>query len=329
MPATAGAAVLRDARQILHVGNWIKGGPNSSYSVDHVHPPGFPNELEAEETSPASLGVLVNRGRANIEGTIRFYAEETLAIAAADPVNPRIDLISAKRDGTLEVTTGTPAATPATPAGPADSIPLAEVAVAALAATILAADITDLRDRSWLNGGLAVQDGTLPWTALDPAPVSVGLVSATIPTSDTRRFDLALVDPNGEPIPAGTYPVDVLVETYWADPSFVIFAGGTYDNSNGATRFMDGDHMLLASGVDIVTFPDGTLENESGTQAGQGPTVGSSTGRFYGRVTATGWAVELCRNTTTTPSADLYLVVTPMVGGGPIGPGYVALVSFP
>jgi hypothetical protein len=77
------------------------------------------------------------------------------SIAAADPTNPRRDLVVARvRDAfysgatnawDLFVVTGTPAASPADPAIPNNCLVLCRVAVAANAASITNANITDLR----------------------------------------------------------------------------------------------------------------------------------------------------------------------------------------
>lgn len=86
-----------------------------------------------------------------------------LAIAAADPTNPRIDLVVAQVEDSeysgsvdqwsLTVITGTPALSPTIPSAPANSVALATVAVAGLATTITNADINDQRDLSQTTHG--------------------------------------------------------------------------------------------------------------------------------------------------------------------------------
>jgi len=76
-------------------------------------------------------------------------------ISAADPTNPRRDLVIAEvrdtlyggaaNDWRIRVVTGTPAGSPADPATPNNAIVLARVAVAAAATSITNANITDLR----------------------------------------------------------------------------------------------------------------------------------------------------------------------------------------
>lgn len=90
----------------------------------------------------------------------------TLSIGAANPSNPRIDLVvltiqdayytGAANTVVLQVIAGTPAVTPVAPTLPTMSIPLAQVAVAAGATQILNANITDVRTRAaWYEATVA------------------------------------------------------------------------------------------------------------------------------------------------------------------------------
>jgi hypothetical protein len=119
--------------------------------------PGFGNSLAVSESSPAAMSVDVATGAAYILGYFLevYSASETLAIAAADPTNPRIDRIVVRRDlasrtAELAVLTGTPAASPSAPALTQNvagtyEISIAQVRVEALATSILNAKITDER----------------------------------------------------------------------------------------------------------------------------------------------------------------------------------------
>lgn len=104
----------------------------------------------------ATGGVLVP-GSASDQGLWFVHNEGTVnvAIAAADPTNPRIDRVVVRVRDTeygdaadaadIFVVTGTPAGVPAAPATPARSYSLGTVAVAALATSITNANITDTR----------------------------------------------------------------------------------------------------------------------------------------------------------------------------------------
>ena len=93
----------------------------------------------------------------NLQGVYWVLNDATvnLAISAADPTNPRIDLVvlqvidsqygGASDTAQLAVITGTPAASPVAPAAPSNSITLAQVAVAANATSIASGNITDRR----------------------------------------------------------------------------------------------------------------------------------------------------------------------------------------
>jgi hypothetical protein len=121
------------------------------------------NELATFGDS-TGMQVKVPSGRAWLVGF--FYesdAQITLAIAAADPTNPRIDLVVLELDTTAntitaKVVTGVAAAVPVPPvltqALPTWQLPLAQVAVGAAASNITAAMVTDARP---LVGGEEVE----------------------------------------------------------------------------------------------------------------------------------------------------------------------------
>jgi len=123
-----------------------------------------PSSLAITANSPVGMSVLAASGWAAIVGTIQpnmgTYvgyndATVTLTIAAANPSNPRIDLVcmtvndsyytGATDNVVLQVITGTPASSPVAPTLPANSISLATVAVAAGALSITSGNITDQR----------------------------------------------------------------------------------------------------------------------------------------------------------------------------------------
>lgn len=126
---------------------------------------GYGGGLAVAATSPASMNVTVATGAAFIQGRMFevHTAAETLAIGAADPVNPRIDRVvvkldnsSAVRSVSLAVKAGTPAASPTPPAlqrdGTVWELSLAQVYVAAGATSISSANITDERADATLCG---------------------------------------------------------------------------------------------------------------------------------------------------------------------------------
>jgi hypothetical protein len=120
--------------------------------------------LAVTANSPVNMSVNVASGWAAVVGTIQSnmgtyvgYNDATtnLIINAANPTNPRIDLVcmtvndsfyTGSADNViLQVVAGTPAGSPVAPTLPANSISLATVAVAAGALSINSGNITDTR----------------------------------------------------------------------------------------------------------------------------------------------------------------------------------------
>jgi len=98
------------------------------------------------QASP-NLSVKVASGTARYGGAIRTIAAvDPLTVSAADPTNPRVDLVEV--DGTTGVATikaGTPAATPKPPVLTSGRLLLAFVSVAAAAANVQASNISERR----------------------------------------------------------------------------------------------------------------------------------------------------------------------------------------
>lgn len=131
------------------------------------------DELEVHESSPAAMSVRVKLGTAFVLGYFFevYSGEETLNIAAANAVNPRIDRVvvrrsMANREVTLAVLTGTPAASPVPPdltqtEGGTYEISLAQVLVPALSTSVIDSRITDERGSRAVGPDLGgVMDGT-------------------------------------------------------------------------------------------------------------------------------------------------------------------------
>ena len=119
-------------------------------------------DLQLQQTSTGAMSVTITPGWAAIvgtsattQGTYMAYndANTIVSITAANPSNPRIDLIcvtvsDAYYSGSLNqvafnVVAGTPAGSPTAPATPANSIALGQVAVGAGVTSILTANITN------------------------------------------------------------------------------------------------------------------------------------------------------------------------------------------
>jgi len=114
----------------------------------------------------ATPGIAYNHLGQRIVGT----AAAAVAIDAADPANPRWDVVVLLPAGSKAVRKGAPAASPADPALQAGDVPLARVVVAAAATEIGAGAITDLRERKGLRGD-KMAPGTLPGSVLEDGAV--------------------------------------------------------------------------------------------------------------------------------------------------------------
>ncbi len=113
---------------------------------------GIISGLSVGAHTPADMGVRVLTGTALLAAGRFAPAPVDLIIPAADPTNPRIDLVVLTAAGVVQGPTensalkGTPAAVPAAPTTPAGALKLAEVRVDAAATSITADRITDTRD---------------------------------------------------------------------------------------------------------------------------------------------------------------------------------------
>lgn len=169
---------------------------------------GIGNELAVGDSVPAAMSVRVDVGVAFARG---YYLEvyssaETLAIAAADPTNPRIDRVVVRRDlaartGMLAVLTGTPAGSPAAPVLTQNEagiweIPLAQIAIAANATSLTNVNITDERGTRAPSRGLAaahagahLPSGADALTTAGPAASAPGDAGTTGTAASLTRSD--------------------------------------------------------------------------------------------------------------------------------------------
>lgn len=138
-----------------------------------------PTDLAVTQNGSPNMSVNVAGGGGTIRGTesahqgvYSFYNDATvnLVIAAADPTNPRRDLVVMKvrdafysggsTDVSLAVVTGTPAGSPVDPTPPANALVIARVAVAAAVSSIVNANITDFRTRAASLGAVIPYAGS-------------------------------------------------------------------------------------------------------------------------------------------------------------------------
>ena len=107
---------------------------------------GVVSGLQTTAQATPNMTVEVASGVIYMENGERFEVEaDTMSVLAADPDNPRIDIIYINGTGKVSYYPGTAAAVPEAPETPSGSQLLAEIAVAANATVIEAANITDKR----------------------------------------------------------------------------------------------------------------------------------------------------------------------------------------
>jgi hypothetical protein len=118
---------------------------------------------------------------------VAVSAAASIAIAASDPTNPRIDLIYLNVAGTVAAVTGTAAAIPKPPVLPANGVLLAYVSVAASAINIQSSNITDRRQTNsfrLVRGTLANRPTAAAATNGATYLVTDGASGVTLYTSD-------------------------------------------------------------------------------------------------------------------------------------------------
>lgn len=98
------------------------------------------NGLAAQAQSTPNMTVLVGAGVLFIEGVFVKYAGGSSGTFTAPVTNPRIDLLTIDKNGTLAITGGTEAASPTAPTYPADKYVICEIYLRTTATSIKNAD---------------------------------------------------------------------------------------------------------------------------------------------------------------------------------------------
>lgn len=192
-----------------------------------------------EKSGTPDMSVDVAAGRIFVKGTEATYqgtyfaendAAFNVAITAADATNPRKDLVVVRiqdavysgstNDITIEVVTGTPAASPAEPAVPANSFELAMIDVPANDTSIENAQITDRRTllareaERWSTGRTI----TLTGDATGTSPSFDGSANISITTSTPKAADMSDSDDAGRKISVtNTQPTSPTTGDLWVD----------------------------------------------------------------------------------------------------------------
>jgi hypothetical protein len=241
-----------------------------------------------EVTSTGSLGLAIASGSVAVAGTTAAVGGGTATLAAADPTNPRIDIVVSSPSGAVSFIAGTPAAIPVWPLIPDGGIVLAAIVVPAAAVSIDGDNIVDKRVLI-LAPATSSNEPTVPAFRDGVSALfayNAGSVSLVIP-SDVIAGDLLLVGITGQPdditMPSGwTADADDNPRPDASSPAIAVYsrsavlgdAGATLDIgvSNGAGTGDNAVAILVAySGSPSVDVADAVVL--SATTNGVGPSV--------------------------------------------------------
>lgn len=103
-------------------------------------------ELEVQQTSPASMSVLVKAGSCIVDGGVAGIDEDYTTPVIVAPVSlSRIDVVQIDSEGNIEVKTGVASGSPTAPAVDSDALKLAEISISTGTTSITTGLITDSR----------------------------------------------------------------------------------------------------------------------------------------------------------------------------------------
>ena len=226
--------------------------------------------LTVTQNGTPNMSVNVSAGQAVIQGDESanqgFYlvwndAVKNLVISAADPTNPRRDIIVARVKDTyysgatdafeLAVVQGTPAASPSDPTTPDNAIQLARVAVAAASTSVTNANITDLRVRAYTNGHWDTAWGEVAYAG---ATTAQGSISA--------ETDITGLSVTWDAVAGRKYEILVRV------PVFDVTSAGTaavFINDGSGTRYGQGNVTLGAGESTNFTVTSRYVASSSGS----------------------------------------------------------------
>jgi hypothetical protein len=251
----------------------------------------------AQSATPG-MSVQIAAGHALIAGSQTanqgFYiafndGATTVAIATANPTNPRIDRIvvavqdayyggTANNQVIFQAVTGTPASSPVAPSAPDNSLTLAYVAVAAGATSITNANITDLRPTAQLSEHAFTASATAANTiTANKLTSQTGKAIRVNDDTGTQKFAVAFdgtltFQDGSTQVTAGVYDPSFVINTQ-SGTTYTLVAGDaqklvTLNNANPIT-------LTVASNA-TQALPVGTQVTISQFGAGQVTVVGAS-----------------------------------------------------
>lgn len=282
------------------------------------------------------------------QGGYAAYNDATvnLTISAADPTNPRIDLVVASiqdaqysgsnNQPVLQVITGTPAPSPSAPSAPASSVVLAQIAVAANATSIVTANITDERPTLGLNLRNVVRHvytSSTTWTqkpGLRFAYVQV-VGGGASGGGGSGSFNISVGSGGG----AGEYRADFFAasalsatETITIGAGGAGVAGGFAGNGGGNSSF--GSHITANGGNagqvnNKNNGSTGCIQGGGGGQGGSGGSIvvqGGNGGISSAQANASGGNIAQAGYGGNTPLSTVSAIANPSGGDGFAGNAY-------
>lgn len=199
----------------------------------------------------SGMNVKVDSGQALIRG--HYYsntATVTLTVTAANPTNPRIDLVVLELDPSantivLRVVAGTPAGSPVAPAlvqtdAGVYQLKMAEIAVAANAFSITAPNVTDTRPFLATAADLAAAVTTLQSNVTSLQTGKQDILAGIISRSSAHT--LLVTDTNDLVQASGTFSITVPANTFGAGARVDVANTGT-----GTLTFVAGAGLTLQS----------------------------------------------------------------------------------
>ena len=258
-------------RRMIAVEYASVGGVGGTASAAH---------LKVVQHGAGAMSVDVNAGECVVPGSLstwqgKYYflndaTISALAIAASNPSNPRWDAVvgtivdtayaGASDSVTVQVITGTPAASPAYPTLPANSYLLAYVYVGAGVSSILSANITDMRNLLASNGPLALNPAARAYynatgTAASGAPLTTSwVVSGTAVNMTVGTTGITCIIP-------GKYHVSYHGGANTTGGGYVyteLFKNGT-GVSQGTQAYLTASGAAYSAGADDVQLATGDL----------------------------------------------------------------------
>ncbi|MFM9865521.1 MAG: hypothetical protein ACKVRO_18165 [Micropepsaceae bacterium] len=222
-------------------------------------------------TGGADMTPEVAKGAVLSNGTLFAVAASTVTIGAADPTNPRIDLVVVNASGALAVRPGTAAAAPKPPARTANDVVLAAVYVPANDTSIETSKITDMRILREQGPIVIHRDSASKTQANSAAAVSIFNAAPSMPSGLFLAGRQLRVQAFGNVLHNTTTAMTLTVAINYGGTTIFSDATASY----GATADADRQPWWLEF---TITAQANNNQRMGGFFSAFGPTITNSTG---------------------------------------------------